>query len=301
MKIVFDASVDDHVALNLYTYTHLPAYGRDRIIWGILFPAGLFLFLAVLNFNKSGWSSVAFAAIIPGLYALWFLGGRKGRLRRSTRKILEEDRSKAELGPQEIEVAHDGIVGRTRFEESKLSWKAIERTVSTPDYYFIYLSLLKAIVIPKNKITEGDFETFKRAVEERLREEALTDGVALDEGRLIVDDKAVNLNSPEHKSCLCGVISLVGGLSSVILYGVVVGISIAARLYGQDAPSVEDHATEGLLILTAIVANLLGTIFGISGLIKSNQKKLLPIIGLVINCGIILLIGMLLTVGILFG
>jgi hypothetical protein len=42
-----------------------------------------------------------------------------------------------------------------------MDWRMVERLVDTPDYYFIYISAVKALVVPKLKIEEGDFGAFQ--------------------------------------------------------------------------------------------------------------------------------------------
>ena len=95
--------------------------------------------------------------------------------------------------------------------------------------------------------------------------------------------------------------SLAGGVVAGALYGLAIGMAIVAGVSQQDGEAVEAPPSAVHLFMAAIGANLLGVIYSISGLVKANQKKLLPIIGLVVNCGVIFLIGMLVLVIILFG
>lgn len=304
MKISYTMSVDDHIAFNLYYMTHCPSHRRDRVIWGILLPLALFVFFAVLNFRKDGWSSIFCAAIVTGLIMLWYLGGYQGRIKKNTRKLLREGENKLDLGKQELEVTSEGLSDKNEFGEGRLNWTAIENTVSLPDYYFIFVGAAKAIVLPKRKITDGDFEEFRRLVEEGFRNAAMAGGIdarTFDESKLMVDDKPVYRGDPGRKSCLCGVMSLAGGVLAAAFYGLVIGMVIVAGVSQQGEEAVEAPPSGAYLIMAAIAANLLGMVCGISGLIKANQKKLLPIIGLVINGGILLVIALLVMIAIIFG
>ena len=116
----------------------------------------------------------------------------------------------------------------------------------------------------------------------------------------MVDDKAVGVSDPGRKSCLCGVVSLAGGVIVVVSYGLIIGIAIAVAILKQGDESVETPRIASHLFRVGIVANIVGLIFGISGWIKSNQKKLLSIIGLVINVIVFILMGMLVLASFIF-
>lgn len=304
MKIVYNMSIDDEVAINSYYITHRPSYRRSQILWGVFFPLGLFVFFLLLHLKDGELGGVIIpGVIVPGMYALWIFAGKKKRIDKAVRKTLEEGTNRLDGGEQELEVTSEGLSGKSEFGESKFKWKAIESTVSTPDYYFIFIGAAKSLVVPKLKVTEGDFEEFRRLVEEGFRGAATADGIdgrTFDESKIVVDDKPAYRSDSGRKSCSCGVVSLVGGVLAVALYGVVVGMAIVAGVSAQSEEAVEAPSSGGYLIMAAIAANLVGVIYGVAGLIKANQKKLLPIIGVVINCGVVFLIGMLLVVSFIF-
>jgi len=289
MKITYDTSVDDRVAFNVYHFTHSRSAIRARIIVGVLLPVGLFLFICALNFSESGWRSVPYSAIFPGLMMLWFYGGHRRRIRKNVLKLLSEGDAGSGVSVEELEVTSEGLVSREELAEGKYNWKAIRNIASTPDYYFIYTGVGKALVIPKLKVTEGDFEEFRRLVEDGFRRTAVEEGGEFDESKIAVDDRAIGMDARGSESRFCGVASLAGGILAVALWGTVIGIGIAvtASAQGEEMPKMPVIAT--YLVVLAIVANILGMIYSISGLGKANQKKLLPIVGLAVNCGVVLL------------
>ncbi len=302
MKIVYDMSVDDYVGFNIFHHKHSRSLRRSLIIGGVVSPVCIFLFFLLIGI-KGGQLGVVIlpGVIVPGLFALWILGGNRRRIARVVRKMFKEGENKMDIGLQELEVTSEGLTEKNEFGESKFNWKAIERIASTPDYYYIYISAMKALVVPKLKVTEGDFEEFRRLVEEGFRGAASIDGRTFDEKKIASDAKPVYRGDPGRKSCLCGVVSLAGGVLAAAFYGLVIGMVIVAGVSRQGEEAVEAPPSGAYLIMVAIGANLLGVIYSISGLVKANQKKLLPIIGLVVNCGVIFLIGMLVLAIIIFG
>jgi hypothetical protein len=264
----------------------------------------MFLLLSGLSIYKGQWGAVAAYAVFFAVLMFWVLGGNKRRIARAVRKMLKEGENKMDIGLQALEVTSEGLTDKDEFGESKFNWKAIERVASTPDYYYIYISAMKALVVPKLKVTEGDFEEFRRLVEEGFRNAAMAGGIdarTFDESKLMVDDKPVYRGDPGRKRCLCGVVSLAGGVLAAVFYGLVIGMVIVAVVSQQGEEAVEAPSSAAYLLIAAIAANLLGVVCGISGLIKANQKKLLPIIGLVVNGGILFVIALLILIGVILG
>ncbi len=301
MKIVYDMSVDDYVSFSIFHHKHSRSLRRSRIIGGVVFPVCMFLLLSGLSIYKGQWGAVATYAVFFAVLIIWVLSGSKRTLARVVRKMLKEGENKMDIGLQELEVTSEGLAEKNEFGESKFNWKAIERIASTPDYYYIYVSAMKALVVPKLKVTEGDFEEFRRLVEEGFRNAASVDGRTFDEKKIVSDAKPVFKGDPSKKGHCCGVVSLVGGVVAGALYGLVMGLMFAAAAGGQVEESVGSPPSGGYLIVAAIVANLVGTGYGIAGLINRRQEKLLPIIGLVINGGILFVIAILVMIGMILG
>ena len=303
MKIVYDMSVDDHVSFSIFHHKHSRSSRRTLMIGGVVFPVCMFLLLSGLSIYKGQWGAVATYAVFFAVLMIWILSGNKKTLARVVRKMLKEGENKMDIGLQTLEVTSEGLADKNEFSESKFNWKAIERIASTPDYYYIYVSAMKALVVPKLKVTEGDFEEFRRLVEEGFRGAASIDGRTFDEKKIVADAKPIFKGDPSKKGHCCGVVSLAGGVVAGALYGLVAGLMFASAAGGQaeeSAASAQD-ATVGQLILWGIVANLVGTGYGIAGLINRRQKKLLPILGLVVNSGILFVIVILVMIGMIIG
>lgn len=68
------------------------------------------------------------------------------------------------LGTHELELTEDGIIERSEVGEHKTTWQGIERIISTTEHTFVYVSALMAQVIPRNAVTEGDYDAFVDAL-----------------------------------------------------------------------------------------------------------------------------------------
>ena len=161
MRIGFRLSVDDYVAFNVYHVRSSPSYRRGLIVWGLMVPLGLFVVLSVLGFKESPVFSIVSAAIPSGLLILWAWGGNDGRLRKSAQKMYSEGENRGLGGLEYLEATEDRLISVDELCESRMVWRMVERLVDTPDYYFIYISAVKELVVPKLKIEEGDFGAFQ--------------------------------------------------------------------------------------------------------------------------------------------
>jgi hypothetical protein len=59
---------------------------------------------------------------------------------------------------------------RTPYSESNTALEVVEKVESTDKYTFIYLNAVAALVIPRDSVSEGDYEAFVEAVRERVAE-----------------------------------------------------------------------------------------------------------------------------------
>jgi hypothetical protein len=96
-------------------------------------------------------------AILP---RLWYR-----RVRNSVEKAYTGSRNLTLLGEHELEFDESGLTTRNDYYETKYNWGAFEKWISTPTHIYVYNSAVSAIVIPKNKFTEGDLQ----AIESTLR------------------------------------------------------------------------------------------------------------------------------------
>lgn len=80
---------------------------------------------------------------------------RRGQIR-TIHRIYTEGPNPAALKDVEIEVMDTGILARTDTVETRIAWSAIQDIVSTQTHTFLHLSPLRAIIIPHQKVVEGN-------------------------------------------------------------------------------------------------------------------------------------------------
>jgi hypothetical protein len=69
------------------------------------------------------------------------------------------------IGEHELWLDNETLTTRSVYCESRCSWTAFEKMISTPHHIYLYNGPASAIIIPKNSVTEGDW----RAAEELIK------------------------------------------------------------------------------------------------------------------------------------
>lgn len=69
--------------------------------------------------------------------------------KRVTTNVITEEVKKTMLTHYDFEFSHDGIVEKTPFNETKMSWQAINSFKEDENYFYLYPNPTQAYVIPK--------------------------------------------------------------------------------------------------------------------------------------------------------
>jgi YcxB-like protein len=177
MRIVYENTLEDIAAFSRYHYDNSPAIRRLRLyLLGIALVAGALCSVAVLRLlggdTLATWLSATLAATIVGImlvavpkrWSSWFWNSYG---RRYIARAYSEGRNRALFGRHELQFSEDGVSERTEVGELNLRWSAIERIQCTDDYTFIYVSAVSALVLPRARVTEGDYGGFIADLERR--------------------------------------------------------------------------------------------------------------------------------------
>jgi hypothetical protein len=168
MIIRYENTIEDMVAFIFHHYDHSPAQRRIRAksIWGTAVFFLLLFSLPAWAAQDHGWLIVG--AVIAALWVLIIPRVIRRSLAGNVRRVYEEGRNKSAIGPHELELAEDGLIERTPYGESIAWWHGIEKVVSEDDYTFIYLTAVSGHVVPRDAVSEGNYEAFVDAVEEQV-------------------------------------------------------------------------------------------------------------------------------------
>ena len=228
MRIKYNVSIDDIVAFNQFHYKNCTSLRRNHIIWGILIPAGIFVWSCIDGFNKGRWDLPVIGAAIGGALMLWLPGGQKRRLEKAARKMLSEGSNKVLLGAHELETTETGLISRSEYEEGRLTWDVIERIGFTPDYTFIFIGAAQGITVAKSSVVEGDYEEFRAELKRRFEEKRRAADIQQKRGlgrRVITDTKEIYKGDRRFgKHSGRGIASFVIAMAAGVLYLSILGL-----------------------------------------------------------------------------
>jgi hypothetical protein len=165
----YDLTYDDAVAFFADALPRAPLTRRQlrntRILTSVMVAgAGLALF----SYLDGGFppSPVHLAVTAVGVAAaLWFSPGslHKAQMRR-VRRLFEEEGQRQRLGPTTIELRPDGVAAASPLGASLLAWAGVTEIVARPDYLFLHLNSLSALIVPRRAFADAaGFERFAEA------------------------------------------------------------------------------------------------------------------------------------------
>jgi hypothetical protein len=303
MRIKYKASPNDLVAFSQFHHKHSATARRNMVICGIIIPAAFFVLTCLQGLYEGRWDLPITGAILSGALAMWIVGGRRRRLEKIVRKLLNEGSNKSLIGERELEITEAGIISRSEHGESRYAWDIIERIGFTPDYTFIFTSATQGIPISKSSAFEGDYEAFGGELRQRFEEKLKTEDVQQkqDPGKMVVTDakKAYKEDAGFGKHSGCGIASFVIAMTTGVLDLLLFVLMVIDEVVSQGTT---ERSSVMLCIFATVImaggfANIVGVVLGITGLCQKNRKKLFAILGLVFNLAAIVMFGVLIVLG----
>jgi hypothetical protein len=83
-------------------------------------------------------------------------------------QLFNQENRPSSRGITELIADEERLVDRSAMEESRYSWNAFTHLDITNRYVFLYLSDQRAIPIPKETVTEGDFDQIAEFCTEQI-------------------------------------------------------------------------------------------------------------------------------------
>lgn len=169
MRLRYENTMDDAIAFNDFHYAHSPTMKRAVRInkWGMGLMA--FIFYSFVPGNKNTTINVTIAFVLACLFVLIYPSLVRYNIKRQVHKFYSEGNNKGFLGEHDIEIVEDGVIARSAYSETKTAWGAVERIETTPEHTFIYISAVTALIIPHDRITEGDYKAFLSELGQRFQ------------------------------------------------------------------------------------------------------------------------------------
>ncbi len=169
MKLVFTNSLEDYLAFGEYHYRVSSAVRRSRYITqGV--PAVLLLcFIGLYLFGGQRPSLIFWMFLALAFLVFTRLYHKKNYLKRLT-KLYHEGVLLNTSEAIDLDLVETGLVVKSGEHHGEIGWQEIEHIDTIPDYAFIYTGPLIALIIPKGKVSDGDYESFVSQLKTRYEQ-----------------------------------------------------------------------------------------------------------------------------------
>lgn len=167
MRLTYTVEMPDLVVFNQYHLDH-SEFVKSRRRKGIVLVCGIYGILGALHsLAKRSFVPIVIWSLLALLYSLWYSRATRRASPKRIQKLYGADKNKSVLCQHELELVADGIVERTPFGEHKTTFPGIEKVVQIDTHGFIFIGTMNAHVIPRERVTDGDFDTLMRTITER--------------------------------------------------------------------------------------------------------------------------------------
>lgn len=145
-------TAEDHYKFNYYRFWISPSSKKARIKYYLKF----IVFVLIGGYIIHILSGNTFTKVDAGIYFLVSLIGvllspaiESINIKRQINKLLADPKNISYITPTELLISEKGIIDKNKFSESKYEWESIVRKEETKEYYFLHLTTLLVLSIPK--------------------------------------------------------------------------------------------------------------------------------------------------------
>ncbi len=143
---------------------------RKKYYFRVIFFTALAIGFFLYSLRNSFRSDIPLTFFILGaLYVCFLFLMVKNNFRDAVKKIYAHPDNANFFCRTELSFDETGITAKNEFAETRYTWPAIVRKSSTSGHYFLYLSQMSALIIPKRIFkSEADKEAFEKMLSQHL-------------------------------------------------------------------------------------------------------------------------------------
>ena len=175
MNIEYDRTIQDVIDFNLFHMSHSSSIKRQllrmQILTVVLVLPLVFSIFYLINHTINIFTLII--TILSGILAfvLYPQFSRESTISR-IRKMLGEGSNRAMLGHQVVTFSPEGIFRKNQSTESKINWSAVEKVVQSDKHFFLYISSINALEIPKSCLpSEKEQKDFLEYINAHLQQQ----------------------------------------------------------------------------------------------------------------------------------
>jgi len=168
MRIVFDFTIEDWMAFQSHFVEKAKNYKLTRMVTALMVPL-VFTCLIVYDVLLDNIKIVSYLIymIFSIIWIIYTLKTYKRSYLKKVRKILLNGDNSGILGSHEVIFNDDGVTHIQPQSEEKVLWAGIKKVEENDDYFFLFVTAISALIIPKKKI-EKDLNAIVDILDENI-------------------------------------------------------------------------------------------------------------------------------------
>ena len=171
MEIEFSVEEADVLAFSEYHNEHSESAQAIRLRntygYGLAFM-GVGVVLLLVGSVGLG---VAFLLLGPIWMVYWPRRARQF-YRKQAAALWREGRNPIFQGSHILRLEDNGLLSISPAGESRMPLRTVQRLVTTPDLFLIYMGAIQAIIVPRGRVVRGDVDKFSEELERLMRSAA---------------------------------------------------------------------------------------------------------------------------------
>jgi len=173
MEIEFALDKTDLITLSRFQADRSPKLHNRLRKRRIAYVVG-FLLLALGTYLLSSQTilPLAFAAL-AAISALLFPVYSRWLVQRRIRQIVQERATPASVAKRKLRATSEGLEEFTEQAEGKIKWSLIDGIEATQTHAFISVDGLYSLMIPRERVSAGDYDKFVQTVRSHIESNAI--------------------------------------------------------------------------------------------------------------------------------
>lgn len=171
LALNFSLTKEDLYNYNYYTTWEAPEKKKFRIIYYLKIVGFVLLFgLLVLKFdNKLNATGLLLACLVSAAIGIGFghLNVKK-QIKRNVERFYSKEVNSNFLSKKQMVITEEAIKEKDAVSETNYSWNAIIRKVEVDHYYYLYISSLQALVVPKRILSLAEMQDLEYLMAKKL-------------------------------------------------------------------------------------------------------------------------------------
>ena len=135
---------------------------------GQMYGYAILLAVFALVYWFFGETAVGIAFLVLGpAWAAWWPARARRLARKQAAAFYGQGPNALPEGPNALKLDDEALFLRSPASDTRLPLPSVERIVETPDYLFIYVGSIQALIVPRRRVTRGDVTAFAGQLRQR--------------------------------------------------------------------------------------------------------------------------------------